>query len=347
MTCAQRRAPLRVARLTAAFLLGLTLVIFPGGPAGGAGDRAALPASPAKAPLTVVSLTFDGAFASQEPAAELLASRSLPATFYVNSGLLGARPYATGSWVRKILAQGHEVGGHTRGHVDLVDLPAAAREPAVCGDRRMLAGLGVQATSFAYPYGSYDDDVVALVQRCGYTSARTTSGLNVGDGTCGDCPETESLEPIDHRYNVRTPGVVTSVDDWRDLARLVRRGERQGGWLPLVFHRICEDCAPESTSLETLDAFTAWLSDRPSSTVVLTAGEVASGIRQPDPNRSFGTPPTRTVVDSSRGGEPESGNVIWILGVPVDQLFLLGGGLALTTLLIAGHRLATRSRRHR
>ncbi len=298
---------------------------------------------PVKGPRpTVVSLTFDDGYGSQRAAAQMLTDRGVPATFYLNSGLLDTTPYAAPSWVAELVEKGHEVGGHTTTHVDLVDMPAADRRAAICRDRRMLEALGASPTTFAYPFGAYDDEVVADVQACGYRSARASSGLRVGDRSCTSCPHAESLFPIDHRFNIRTPSTVRADDDWRDLARLVRAAERTGGWVPLVMHRVCDGCAEESVSLETIDAFTTWLTTRPRQTVVLPVGTVVEEID------ATGSVPLRASAGRDRASGGGAGlHVVHVLGVPVGQLALLGGGLLLMTALLLGHRLATRSRRYR
>lgn len=348
-------------------LAGVAVLLnVPVGAAGTSGGPTPRPEAPAGAPLTVVSLTFDDGYATQVPAAELLAEHGLPATFYLNSALLGRTPYADPSWVADLVAMGHEVGGHTRRHGDLLTMSPFDRAVAICRDRQALQISGAQVTSFAYPYGSFDDAVVEQVQSCGYDSARAASGLQVGSD-CISCPAAESLDPIDHRYDIRTPGTVRAEDSWQDLAALVERAEVDGGWVPLVLHRVCEGCAEESTSLSTLDAFASWLRTRPATTVVLTVGEVTSG---------EGSAPGAAVLEAldraaaeaeaadgaadggAEGGSdrdsdqgllppPRAESSIRVLGVPVDQLFLIGGGLLLATVALTVHRLATRGRRYR
>lgn len=319
--------------------------------------------TPSTQPLTVVSLTFDDGYSSQVPAARVLAEAGLGATFFVNSGLLGTRPYAETTWVSELVDLGHEVGGHTTGHLDLVELGPARRRAVVCQDRRALQLAGAPVTSFAYPYGSYDPGVVAAVQACGYSSARAASGLRSGDGSCSDCPTTESLAPLDHRFNVRTPSTVRADDTVEDLARLVEDAERTGGWLPLVFHRVCDGCAEESVSLEVLEELARWLGDRPPSTVVLEVGEVTAGdgglAADAVAAAAVGAAAPATRDSEAGSGEdadasasawlpgPREEASIRVLGVPVDQLLLLGGGILLATLLLVVHRLATRRGRHR
>lgn len=374
-----RRHGRRVARLVAA-LTGAVLAAGPtagaaGAAAGGAGERGEAPA-----PRTLVSLTFDDGFASQLLAADVLAERGLVGTFYLSSALLGTRPYVDVDAVASLVAQGHEVGGHTLRHEDLLVQEPAVRAEAICADRSALRALGAPAVSFAYPFGSFDDAVAAQVRRCGYSSARGVSGLSTGDGTCEACPATESWRPVDHRFGVRTPSTVRADDSLADLVALVERAERTGGWLPLVVHRICEGCAEESTSVATFTAFADWLTGRPASTVVVPVAAVTDPTADlapgpaPGPAPAVGLPdaaapaaagptPTSTPSDpvsdgpaGDPGGRGDSGGflpppreeaTLHVGGLRVDQLTLLGVGLLTAVLALVVHRVATRSRRYR
>ncbi len=51
---------------------------------------------------------------------------------------------------------GHEIGGHTLTHVDLVTVPATEARRQICDDRAALVAMGFPVTSFAYPFGSTD-----------------------------------------------------------------------------------------------------------------------------------------------------------------------------------------------
>ncbi len=66
------------------------------------------------------------------------------------------------------------LGGHTSDHPDLPTLTRSeAREQIVRGKAEIEA-LGLQAVGFAYPYGSYSDEVAELVREAGFGWACTT-----------------------------------------------------------------------------------------------------------------------------------------------------------------------------
>src|SRR5215510_12174240 len=100
---------------------GLTLAMLLGG------------ASVAWAQSTVVSLSFDDAYADQRTARTLLAARGMRATFYIVSSFVGRDSgHLTADDLRQFAADGHEIGGHTVTHADLTTLSSASATREVC-----------------------------------------------------------------------------------------------------------------------------------------------------------------------------------------------------------------------
>jgi peptidoglycan/xylan/chitin deacetylase (PgdA/CDA1 family) len=85
--------------------------------------------------------------------------------------------------VRSLCARGHEVGSHTVEHPLLTQLRDAELERELAGSRVTLERwTGTQVTGFCYPNGSFDDRVVAAVERAGYAWAcGTAEGTNGPD----------------------------------------------------------------------------------------------------------------------------------------------------------------------
>src|SRR4051812_4198970 len=100
---------------------------------------ALLLAAPAGA--TVVSLTFDDAFADQMPAAAMLGAAGLPATFFVMSNAVGQPGHLSAADLAALIAAGHEVGGHTLDHPDLPMLAPDEQRHQICDDRQALLAL--------------------------------------------------------------------------------------------------------------------------------------------------------------------------------------------------------------
>ena len=237
---------------------------------------AAEPTSPLKS--TVVSFTFDDTFANQVPAADVLKSRGLRGTFYVNSPRIGSSStYMSRSQVDAIAASGHEIPGHTLTHANLPTVTATEAKRQVCDDRTALTGMGFQSISFAYPFGATNDSVKQITKGCGYVSARGVGSLRSPGYGCLSCDTAETL-PATDPYEIRTNKSVQSDTTVEMLKTYVTQAENdQGGWVPLVFHSICSGCASNSMDIASFTAFTDWISTRPSSTQVKTVGEVMAG----------------------------------------------------------------------
>jgi hypothetical protein len=111
------------------------------------------------------------------------------------------------------------------------------------------------------------------------------------------------LPPKDD-FSVRTASPSQSLPA---LKEQVERAEEGGGWVPLVFSRICacpdKISAGDAISPTDFKAFVAWLADRPDSTRVRTVDQVMGGELRP----VVGAPLPRVVPDpSSAIGSPAS-----------------------------------------
>ena len=223
----------------------------------------AMPAMAAKpAPPTIISLTFDDSLADQYAnALPILQQYGMHGTFYAISGYIGNNAdYMTLPELQAAYNAGNEIAGHTVLHPYLTHLSTDEATREVCGSRDTLLGWGFPVTDFAYPYSDTSSAVKAIVQQCGYNSARMSEDLRGPDSCLSGCPLTDAIPPADP-YVIDTPDSVR--DNWTlsDLKNLVTGAQSQGGWLPLVFHHVCDaDCNSYSISPADLSAFLAWLS---------------------------------------------------------------------------------------
>ena len=227
------------------------------------------------APTVTVSFTFDDTYGPQLDAASILDAHGLRGTFYVNSPELHrgsarvrANPESDGpltiAEVLDMQARGHDIGGHSLGHLSLTSVPESERIREIMGDRAQLLQLGIEARSFAYPYGHVEADdpelgepVLEIARASGYSSARDTNGFDLDD--CETGPEslppadpfllisTRSVnEPSDGAESRTPPDTAETLLGWVDRAATCG-----GGWLPLVFHHLHADClgpdAPEAS----------------------------------------------------------------------------------------------------
>jgi len=136
-----------------------------------------------------VAVTFDDGFLNARSALETLRAHGLPVTLFVVSGHVGG----TNAWggrvasgiptlpllgwddLEKLLARGVSIEAHTRTHPRLTTLSGVALGDELQGCREDLeTRLGVRSTHLAYPYGDFDDAVVATAARS-YRAGHTTT----------------------------------------------------------------------------------------------------------------------------------------------------------------------------
>jgi len=215
---------------------------------------------------TIVSLTFDDGDADNYSARSALAENNLRATFYVVSGLTNSNGYMTDDQLRDLYNDGNEIGGHTLSHVNLADVRGEELQREVCQDRANLTAYGFEITSFAYPFGHYDDEAKQVVMECGYGNAR-----GVSDGP-------EVFPPL-NGYGLRAMPYIVSDTRFAKMVRYITEVENDGGgWAIFVFHHVCDGCDQYAINLEVFTKFAQWLGEQQSNgLVVKTVGEVMDG----------------------------------------------------------------------
>ncbi|WP_437771096.1 polysaccharide deacetylase family protein [Arthrobacter sp. KNU40] len=246
------------------------------------GIVAATPAHAAAA--TIVSLTFDDNNADQLPAEQTMKSLGLTGTFYTASGWVDQPGYLTQANLEQIAADGNEIGGHTVSHPDLVNLPADEATRQICNGRVALTNMGFKITSFAYPFASQDPNTQAIVQDCGFNSARGLGDLQSKDPASAGFPTGESIPPA-NPYDTAAPSEVDSTWTLQDLQNTITNAQANGGgWVQLTFHHIATDTDPTLTiSPDLFSQFAQWLADQKAGGTidVQTVDQVIGGAVQP------------------------------------------------------------------
>jgi peptidoglycan/xylan/chitin deacetylase (PgdA/CDA1 family) len=253
---------------------------------------AAAPPPPA---ATTVSLTFDDNAATQYATRSMLSSRGMHGTYYVNTNKVGANSYYM-NWTQlhDLAADGNEIGGHTLDHVDLTTLTTAQIKHQVCDDRQSIQAQGFSVSNFAFPFSKDSPAISAIVQQCGYTTARRIGGL-ADPVDCQGCPFANTFLPATP-YALKTPPWLTRSFTLADLQGWVMQAQDNGGgWVPLVFHDICDACAASSISQPELAAFLDWLKARPGVSVKTVAQVVPAGAP------ADSTPPQTTIACNGAG----------------------------------------------
>ena len=97
----------------------------------------------------------------------------MKATFHLNGGMLGDGAHLNKDEVKAALAR-HEISCHTYTHPHLTALPAEAVTEEMRADRGTLEEIcGYPIRGMSYPYGDYNDAVIARLDTLGMRYART------------------------------------------------------------------------------------------------------------------------------------------------------------------------------
>ncbi len=125
-------------------------------------------------PQKGIMLTFDDGYADfYQYVLPLLQKYNMKATLYIVDNFIGKDGYLTADQLKEIVLSGLvEIGGHTEDHLRLTTLSEAdARKQIAEGRDRLQKDYGVSVTTFAYPYGSYNDMLQRLAKEAGYIAA--------------------------------------------------------------------------------------------------------------------------------------------------------------------------------
>jgi peptidoglycan/xylan/chitin deacetylase (PgdA/CDA1 family) len=263
---------------------------------GSASDQATLQAQ--SAPATTVSLTFDDGDSDQTEAGRIMAEHSMAGTFYIISGRVGTPGYLSLSNLNTLASNGSEIGDHTVNHLNLLNLSPEEAERQVCDARVQLENWGFHIWDFAYPQGGTNAHLEQIVQNCNLNSARVVGNI-VSPGDCFGCAYAESIPPRDP-YAIATPDSIKSTNTLQDLENYVTQAQQHGGgWVPLVFHHICNGCDPESVTAATFSAFLDWLhGQRGNGVTIETVHEVLGGEDKPPVTGPAAPPPSGDLIQN-------------------------------------------------
>jgi peptidoglycan/xylan/chitin deacetylase (PgdA/CDA1 family) len=179
----------------------------------------------------VVGFTFDDFPASAaEHAAPLLEDVGARGTFYFADGLAdgyeNGQLIASCAAVSELAARGHDIGAHTRGHIDVQRTHTTDLIVDVAANTSAIATLSGQVpASFAYPFGvvSMRSKAVLASRYAGLRGI--TSGINRG------------LIDLAHLHAQELYDVSSTLDSMEELLDDL---ERRGGWLIFYTHDVRE-----------------------------------------------------------------------------------------------------------
>ena len=186
----------------------------------------------------MVSLDFDDSLESvYQNAIPILNNAGIKSSQYVISQFIGDPDYWTTDQLSQIALSGHEIGAHTQTHPYLTTLNSIDLNNEIAGSKSDLASLGYNTTTFAYPFGDYNDVVIQAVKSAGFVGARSVrSGFN-----------TKNSDPYAlNDQHVEASTTINQIKSWIDQAKSSKT------WLILELHDIDHSGVQYSTTPEIL-----------------------------------------------------------------------------------------------
>ena len=158
----------------------------------------------------VVGITFDDGFKNNlVEALPILKKNGFSATCYIISQNIGGinhwdldkgipeNPLMNGNEIKEWIDSGMKIGSHTQNHVRLAESDIKTTTKEITQSKLDLeTQFNCSIEHFCYPYGSYNDEIIAIVKKAGYTTATT---VNRGRAKSNNNLLTLQRVPITHR----------------------------------------------------------------------------------------------------------------------------------------------------
>lgn len=130
--------------------------------------------------------------------------------------------YMTDADVKAMYASGHEIASHTQTHPDLTTLTKKQAKKEITQSKADLATLGITANSFVYPYGTYNDAIIAQLKTAGYIGARS-----VDDGY---------NSPLTNKFALRDQHITSDIT-WLTIKTWIDTAITKKQWVVLEMHQ--------------------------------------------------------------------------------------------------------------
>ncbi len=129
-------------------------------------------------PKPVIITIDDGNRDIYTTAYPLIMETNLRPVLYVIPSHMSYGGYFTWEMARELAGQGMTIGVHTLSHIALRGESIDVLQQEIGESRRIVEEeLGQAVDSFCYPFGSYDENTIAILRENGYTTAFTLNGL--------------------------------------------------------------------------------------------------------------------------------------------------------------------------
>lgn len=126
-----------------------------------------------------LTFSYDDGVVYDEKLASILNAHKMKGTFNINSGMLGSDKHHLTIEKAIEVYRGHEVSVHGTYHADFTNVPISRASYEIIEDRINLEKwFNTIICGMAYPYGTYNDEVVAAAKSCGIVYSRTVKSTH-------------------------------------------------------------------------------------------------------------------------------------------------------------------------
>ena len=215
---------------------------------------------PTKFDQGYVSLTFDDGYrTTYHNAIPILDAAGFKSDQFIVTGRMGEDfpGYVSADEILDMASRGHEIGAHTRTHADLTQLSSTERQSEIGGSKADLAAIGINANTFAYPFGAYNSTVQQAVQNAGFIAGRSSDG--------GYNEKTTNPLAL-RRVSVNGNTTLAEIDEHVDTAMMTQT------WVIFLFHDVSESGAPFAISPAGLQNIVDYLQDRSITPITIEEG---------------------------------------------------------------------------
>lgn len=132
-------------------------------------------------PEHAVMITVDDAYLSfYEAGMPVIREFGVPVSLFVNTDSVGTPGYMNWEQIREVVAQGVEIGNHTASHAYLVEKAAGEADDqwrqrvyddVFKAQQAFQRELGFTPNIFAFPYGEYSAEIIAVLKDLGFIAA--------------------------------------------------------------------------------------------------------------------------------------------------------------------------------
>jgi len=130
--------------------------------------------------MRTFSISIDDGYPYDLTLGENLRKMGLISTFYIPKWNRENRPVLSFSDIRELNSMGHHIGSHTYSHRYLTSVDGTtARREIVDGNNYIQDVVGKKVTSFCFPGGKYNSNILKFVEQMGFDFVRTIHNFNV------------------------------------------------------------------------------------------------------------------------------------------------------------------------